>query len=567
MARAFGEPFGTLVRARLLTACATAALAGGLAAGAPASPATAGTNAIAAPKARVAATNPPPRDDWFGPAWSTFGRVFEPGREAQAFGPLWGATESEGERFWRISPFFSKTVEPALEKEEWNLLYPVVGHRRYGTEWKLHVFQFLEFAGGNTVDDEKKERTTLFPFYFRQRSSNPTNDYLAVLPFYGHVHNRLFRSEVKFVLAPLYVQSRKRDWVTDNYLMPFFHHRHGPLVEGWQFWPVAGSERRAVSWQTNSLDELEVVPGHDKKFLLWPVGFSERLEIGGANPTTNLFVFPLYLRTRSAEQDHDWLFFVSHRTNRVAKFEEWSYPWPFLGHARGPGKAANRVFPLWGHARGGALESGFVLWPFYTHKRLRSDPLDHERHRFLYFGYDDLRQSDTSTGRAFRRRSLWPLFTWRHELDGRERLQLLAPWEPLAPANTHIERLYSPLWSVWRSESNPARKTASQSLLWNLWRRESDGGTTRAGLLFGAVRTERDAQGRRWTFFGLGGGGAARASATAAVLPAGNPLPTASHRGPELRRPRATASLAGPGNPAGPGAAGVASADAAPPSK
>ena len=223
-----------------------------------------------------------------------------------------------------------------MEKEELNILYPAISYRRYGTEWKAHVFQFLEFAGGNTVDDETKKRTTVFPFFFRQKSTVATNDYLAFLPFYGHLKNRLFQSEVKFVLAPLYVQSTKRDVVTDNFLLPFFHWRHGPHVSGWQFWPVVGAERREVSWKTNSIDELEVVPGHDRKFLVWPFGFSERLEIGGANPTTNFFIFPAYLRTRSVEQDHDWIAFFSHRTNRVAKFEEWAYPWPFLGHARGP---------------------------------------------------------------------------------------------------------------------------------------------------------------------------------------------------------------------------------------
>ena len=46
-------------------------------------------------------------------------------------------------------------------------------------------------------------------------------------PLYGHLQNRLFRDEIFFVLFPVYGESRKRDVVTDNYLYPFFHLRHG----------------------------------------------------------------------------------------------------------------------------------------------------------------------------------------------------------------------------------------------------------------------------------------------------------------------------------------------------
>ena len=38
----------------------------------------------------------------------------------------------------------------------------------------------------------------------------------------------------RFILFPLYVQSRKRDLVTDNYLFPIFHSRHGDKLKGWQ---------------------------------------------------------------------------------------------------------------------------------------------------------------------------------------------------------------------------------------------------------------------------------------------------------------------------------------------
>lgn len=83
------------------------------------------------------------------------------------------------------------------------------------------------------------------------------------------------------------------------------------------------------------------------------------------------------------------------------------------------------------------------------------------------------------------------------------------------PGNKSIERLYSPLWSVWRSESDPGRGKASQSLLWNLWRRERAGAETRASALFGLVQTRRDGGGRSWKVLGLTLGGGAKGAQAA----------------------------------------------------
>ena len=63
-------------------------------------------------------------------------------------------------------------------------------------------------------------------------------------PLYGHIRDRLFRDEIFFVLFPIYGESRKRDVVTDNYLYPFFHLRLGEGLQGWQFWPLIGSEHK-----------------------------------------------------------------------------------------------------------------------------------------------------------------------------------------------------------------------------------------------------------------------------------------------------------------------------------
>ena len=121
---------------------------------------------------------------------------------------------------------------------------------------------------------------TLFPIYFQQRSPDPKENYTALVPFYGHLKNRLFRDEIFFVMFPIYSETRKRDVVTDNYLYPFFDLRHGDGLRGWQFWPLVGTEHKDVTTQTNGFGEIETIAGHDKFFALWPIHFYQNTGIG-----------------------------------------------------------------------------------------------------------------------------------------------------------------------------------------------------------------------------------------------------------------------------------------------
>src|SRR5687767_1623435 len=91
---------------------------------------------------------------------------------------------------------------------------------RFRERKRFQLLQLLSFAGGQDEGGDFQRRFTLFPIYFQQRSSDPALNYTAFLPFYGNLQNRLFRDEVRFVMFPFYVRTRKKDVVTDNYLLP-----------------------------------------------------------------------------------------------------------------------------------------------------------------------------------------------------------------------------------------------------------------------------------------------------------------------------------------------------------
>jgi hypothetical protein len=305
-------------------------------------------------------------------------------------------------------------------------------------------------------------------------------------------------------MLPIYVQSRKRDVVTDNYLYPFFHLRHGEGLSGWQFWPLLGAEHKEITTRTNAWGDVETIGGHDKRFVLWPIYLSQTVGIGTENPQRHQAILPLYSLLRSPQRDAitaPWPLGVTHIVDREKKYTSWGTPWPLIVFDRGPGKTTSRVWPFFSQSHNDTLESDWYLWPLYKFSRVNAEPLDRRRTRVLFFLYSDLTERSTESGAALRRIDCWPLFTARRDREGNSRLQVLSILEPLLPSNKSIERDYSPLWSIWRAERNAKTGAASQSLLWNLYRRETAPESRKCSLLFGLFKYESNANGSRWRVF------------------------------------------------------------------
>jgi hypothetical protein len=445
-------------------------------------------------------------EEWneFGPLYDRFPLTLTPGERTEAFGPFFSREKREQEEVIALSPVWSYRHDESTDFAEHDFLYPLLTLDRFGLEYRWQFLQLFSFSGGQTMDTTGKRRITLFPFYFQQRSPDPELNYTAVVPFYGTLKNRLFRDEIKFIMMPVYVQTRKRDVVTDNYLAPFFHLRRGDALKGWQFWPLVGHERKLVTTRTNQYDEVETIGGHEKRFVLWPLWIKNELGLGTTNVQRQFVSLPLYSAQRAPMRDSTtflWPFGLTITDDREKQYREWAFPWPFIDFARGEGKTLNRVWPLFSVGRTKVLESQVYLWPLYRRTQLKSDPLDRQRTRILFFVYSDLVERNTATGTELERTALWPLFTARREHDGSERLQLFAPLEPLLPASTAVERNYAPLWSVWRSERNGKTGAASQSFLWNLYRRETTPTTKKCSLLFGAFGYQSGPDGTRWRLF------------------------------------------------------------------
>lgn len=443
--------------------------------------------------------------DWLhaGFLYDDFQLTLDTGHRTEALGPLFYWDVQDTQRTLGVPPLFDDVRDPATDYHGYEIGYPVLTYRRFGTEWRWQLIQVLSWAGGQNTEEQNARRFTLFPIYFRQRSAEPGQNYTAVFPFYGHLKNRIFRDEIFFVMFPGYSETRKADMVTKNYVYPFYAVRHGNGLNGWQIWPFYGREHKDVTTKTNGFGDVETVGGHDSTFIAWPIYFNNLAGIGTENPERTRAVLPLYDIFRSPKRDSTtiiWPFF-SHIIDRDKKYEEREMPWPLVVFAHGEGKTTRRVWPFFSHSRNQYLESDWYLWLVWKFNRAHIDPLDRTRMRLFYFLYSDTIQKNTETGSYQRLRAFWPLFTHKRDYNGNTRLQIFAPLEPILPNNRSVEREYSPLWSVWRSDNNPKVGASSQSLLWNLYRHENRPESKKCSLMFGLFQYQSGTEGKRVRLF------------------------------------------------------------------
>jgi hypothetical protein len=438
-----------------------------------------------------------------GPLFQEFYLTLTPGHRTEAVSPLFYQEQADTQKTWAVPPLISYTTDEAAAMKEFDILYPLLTYDRYGDQHRWQLFQIFNLAGGPSSKEKSRERFTLFPVYFQQRSSDPNENYTAVFPLYGRLKHRLFKDEIYFILFPIFGETKKRGVVTDNFVYPFFHLRHGPGLEGWQFWPLVGHEHKDVTTATNGFNEVQTVAGHDSLFILWPIFFNDHNGIGTTNADWQQGALPLYSFERSANRDSTtviWPFF-SHIDDREKKYHEWDTPWPLVEFARGEGKTTTRVWPFFSRAHTPTLEDDFYLWPVYKYSRARLAPLDRSRTRILFFLYSDTVDKNTETQVSARRTYLIPFFLKRREFNGNTRLQIFAPLEPFVQGSHKIERDYSPLWSVWRQEANPKTGASSQSLLWNLYRRDATRMHKKVSLLFGLFQYQSGPEGGRARLF------------------------------------------------------------------
>src|SRR3982074_151841 len=76
-----------------------------------------------------------------GPIYDEFSLTLTPGRKVEAAGPFYYSQQIETLHQWAIPPFFSRTTDPAVEYEEYDVLYPLLTYDKFGEETRWQIGQ------------------------------------------------------------------------------------------------------------------------------------------------------------------------------------------------------------------------------------------------------------------------------------------------------------------------------------------------------------------------------------------------------------------------------------------
>lgn len=432
-------------------------------------------------------------------------------------GPLFYREDGEETRTQAFPPFFVYSTNKLVDSEEIDVLYPLLTYDRFGTQGRWQFLQIFNRSTGEFQDETIRRKLTLFPFFFHQESTDPTQNYTAIWPIAGHLVDRLYYQDIRFVLWPIWVktqraagspasisedaagpdfkwrQSTRVDVTTYNVIAPLFHYRTGPGLKGYRALPLFRWEAKEVTYTTDEWGEQYLVPGHRRLTLLWPLFHAHNSQLGTENEEKLRAFLPFYSVLRSPQRVSTSIpapigFTIT--VDHARQYREVGAPWPFIVFTRGEGKQITRIWPFYSRSENGSLESRFILWPVWKYNAIHAETLERQRRRLAWFLYSDTVELNRET-QAFRRRvDAWPLFTYTKGMDGRTRFSAPALLETLLPNYDSIDRDWAPLWAVWRSQGNPETDSNSQSLLWNLYRRESSPSAKRVSLLFGLFQYE-----------------------------------------------------------------------------
>ena len=145
-----------------------------------------------------------------------------------------------------------------------------------------------------------------------------------------------------------------------------------------------------------------------------------------------------------------WPVGVTRTVDHQKDYREWGIPWPIITCPRGRQK---------GHTHGPCLKAikapinkkGFVAWPLlrFQNKRDTVSVKNINKYSFTLQAREETQRSNDEVMRE--RWSLWPLFI-KERKNEITSTQWMAPLEAILWNKETIQRHYSPLWAIWRSQ-------------------------------------------------------------------------------------------------------------------
>ncbi|MEW6444406.1 MAG: hypothetical protein AB1640_26005 [bacterium] len=395
-----------------------------------------------------------------GPLYARRPLLEEPGTEWSFLWPFFDGRSGEKVRQFGFRPVLNLRRESQTGREgdrtELQALWPLILYRQTeGCERRtLRLFPLVYHR--EFVHPEGREETDDFvlPFFLRGRSSDSEENYLALFPLAGSLRGLFGKDRIRFLLFPLYADSRDGEHRSRNFLWPFVQYSSGGGKSSFRVWPFYGRKEKEGSYK--------------KTFVLWPFFAHVQERLGRERPLDSWYFLPFYGRQQTPFGKIEYFLypFFSYQRNEAPgnRFREWNAPWPFFSIARGDRYRKTYLWPFWGRQERGSYERDFIAYPIYSHSVYASAGRMSEGRYLLpfYWAWSLTDRKEERTAHF----KIWPILSRSAGLEDRRNLNVLSPlW---FRDRDGFERNYGPLWTWYRHRSTDFEE--EYRVLWHVWR-------------------------------------------------------------------------------------------------
>ena len=407
--------------------------------------------------------------------------------------PFYENVQTDEGAFFAVRPFYSKTT--IEEGEIRDYFWPIYSRKEFKNEQTSRALLFWWTHNFEADVESSRNRNWLLPFYFQGQDAHGEN-YFALFPFGGTIHEFLGRDRLSFVLFPIYGTGQINEVKTTNVLWPIYSRTEGEGIDRKRVFPFYGKSIREGQFE--------------KKFVLWPFWTSAEY-FHEENPGKAWILFPFYGRSDMEREKTVWVVPPFFRFTKGEKQNRTFCPWPFYQRIESERRNKLYFWPLWGQDQyaGGLNHRTFALWPFLWSERTEEAHVSKTRRKVLPFLFSEktfLREEGVPEEEQVQISNywkIWPLMSWQR--DGHvSRFRMLELW-PIKNSPP-IERNWSPLWTLYKRTD--VEGVVRKDILWFVWHseREKDEGRSEWSLLKGLVGYKRSGEARnlRLFWFSLG---------------------------------------------------------------
>lgn len=401
--------------------------------------------------------------------------------------PFYANLQAEEGSFFAVRPFYSKTEmeEGAIQ----DYLWPLYSRKSFKNEETSRALLFWWTHNFEANAQSPRDRNWLLPLYFQGQDING-EDYFALFPLGGTIHEFLGRDKIMFVLFPMFGESQINDVKTTSVLWPIYSHTRGDGIQRDRIFPIVGK----------SVLENK----YEKKFVLWPFWTSAEYFYPG-DSGKSWILFPICGRSNMEKESTWWVIPPLFRFTDGEREDCLLCPWPFVQKTKSDQLDKFYIWPLWGRkqAANGRIDRTFVLWPFLWSEDIQQENLSVTRKLALPFFYSQskkLREPEVPEEKweeVSNGWKIWPLMSWQRAGD-QSRFRMLELW----PLNTApIERNWAPLWTLYKRTNDDG--LVKKDLLWFIWHSEKEPERERSewSLLKGLLGYKKDTDSKQLKLF------------------------------------------------------------------